>query len=108
MPPPSAWVFSTDDPEKLSDALVDVSWAGFTDGEQVLTVRHGQLVFWEEGPRTTDTRATFKPTGQVLPQAGMEWAIFSKDGSRLATWSEDGEVVVWDTSQVGTGAPIRE
>jgi WD40 repeat protein len=98
-----AWVFRTDHPEHLFALPTHCSWAGFSPDRQVLTIFNGRLVFWEETP-ATDGRLAFKPSGRVLAQAGMEAAVFAAGGTRLATRSSDGDVIVWDT---GSWAPIQ-
>lgn len=92
-----AWVFRTDHPEDLFVLPTHCSWAGFSPDRQVLTIFNGRLVFWEE-TYATDGRLALKPSGRVLAQAGMEAAVIAAGGTRLATRSLEGDLIVWDTS----------
>jgi WD40 repeat protein len=123
-----AWIFSTKDGRLVSESVGICEWAGFTpDAKQVLTINHGSLHFWnlrqdEKGP------STFEATSRVLPQAdttgavvvdhpvwgagqfvtlfqaGMTGAVVAEHGSRLATRSRTGDVLVWDGTE---GKPLH-
>ena len=118
-----AWIFSTEDGRLLSESVGIWEWAGFSpDAKQVLTIKHGDLHFWnlrqdEKG------LTTFEATSRVLPQAdttgavvaddpvrdagqfvtlfqaGMDGAVVAEHGSRLATRSRAGDVIVWDGTE---------
>jgi WD40 repeat protein/uncharacterized protein YecT (DUF1311 family) len=99
-----AWLFSTKDGTVLSDSVGMCEWAGFTpDQKQVLTVSHGSLHSWNL--RQDDKgRTVFEPIRRVLAQADMQAAVVADDGSRVATRSVAGEVIVWDVTD---GKPVH-
>jgi len=118
-----AWIFSTEDGRLLSESVGIWEWAGFTpDAKQVLTIKHGDLHFWnlrqeEKGRLTLEATSRVLPqadtTGSVVAddpvrgagqfvtlfQAGMTGAVVAEHGSRLATRSRTGDVIVWDRTE---------
>ena len=123
-----AWIFSTKDGRLVSESVEICEWAGFTpDAKQVLTINHGSLHFWnlpqdEKGPTTFEATSRGLPqadtTGAVVAdhpvrgagqfvtlfQAGMTGAVVAEHGSRLATRSSTGDVIVWDGTE---GKPLH-
>ena len=123
-----AWIFSTKDGRLVSESVGICEWAGFTsDAKQVLTINHGSLHFWnlrqdEKGPSTFEATSRVlsqaDTTGAVVAdhpvrgagqfvtlfQAGMTGAVVAEHGSRLATRSRTGDVLVWDGTE---GKPLH-
>jgi hypothetical protein len=118
-----AWIFSTEDGRLVSESVGICEWAGFTpDAKQVFTINHGSLHFWnlrqdEKGRLTLEATSRVLPqadtTGAVVAdhpvrgagqfvtlfQAGMTDAVVAEHGSRLATRSRTGDVIVWDGTE---------
>jgi WD40 repeat protein len=123
-----AWIFGTEDGTLVSESVGICERAGFSpDAKQVFTIIHGSLHFWhlrqnEKGLSTFDATSRELPqtdtAGAVLAhhavpsggqfvtlfQAGMTDAVVAQQGTRLATRSSTGDVIVWDGTE---GKPLH-
>jgi WD40 repeat protein len=96
-------LWNADTGRPLSQAFCDCSQARFLAGtRQVVTgddSDDGVLRVWGTEPSRTATK--------LLPDPAF--AIFSRDGSRLAVRTADGTIQLWDTEAVRpVGTPIRD
>ena len=99
-----AWIFRVKDGKLLSGKVGPCEWAGFSpDRRQVLTIEFGRLTFWDLGQDANGTM-TFAKTQPVLAQADMAGAGIAANGTRIATRSVNGEVIVWNKAD---GKPLQ-
>jgi WD40 repeat protein len=82
----------TSDYGRVQDALESV------DGDRVVVVPHSSVVLLLEGAQTTVLE------GHAKLVHGAGW---SRDGQRLATWSEDGTCRVWDPDSATSILELR-